>query len=719
MSSYPAPETLSSAGAISASATTATLRRWVTIAGVVLIALIVLADSYEAWQDYRTAIRDNERTQLMLSRVLSEQTARMVQEVDVVLTGFAEWRLSAEGSAADERTLQARLRNEIARLPFVYSATVTGPDGDVLAVTGELPIGNRSLKKRPAFAIPAQAHDNALYVSPPFVGARDHARTFPLSRRLSDADGGFAGVVVARVSYDYLAQFYAAVNVVKGTSIRLAREDGVVLAQYPGADLPIADDLDVRAAFAGGASTREQVHYDDSGNDRRVEVFNEVVGYPIVVEITRPRSDVLQPWMHQELASAARTLILAVLAGLLLFALRMALDRHQRMELERRRLEEALAAAQRVEALGFLAASVAHDFNNVLTAIVGYAELARGSVLAGSPRLEHLERLLAAAERARRLVRRVLTFDPRRSLGYQPFALEPVLVEVVQQIQTTLPESVTLRFEGLDRPVRVLGDPTEVHQVLMNLCMNAVQAMPHGGRLGVRLDCVEVAAERDLTIGRLLPGHWVRVLISDTGVGLTEAQQRQVFEPFYTTRHPSQGTGIGLTVVRNVIATTQGALEVESRPGAGTRMSVYWRALESEAPASPQPNEVSGIGQAILLVDDEAELVTLSEEVLASLGYEPVGFSDPQAALQAFRTNPDRFSAVLTDERMPSLRGLDLASNIHRLAPRLPVILMTGHRNADLDRLARAAGVVEVLDKPLRVETLRAALARHLPPSAG
>jgi len=717
VSSSPAPGAAPRTADAPVAATTA-LRRWVTVAGLALIVLIVAADSYEAWQDYRTAVRDNERTQLMLSRVLAEQTARMVQEVDVLLAGFAEWRLSAEGAAADEKAMRARLHGEIAGLPFVHSATVAGPDGRVLATTSDEPIANRSIEKRPAFSALAQAGDNALYIGRPFVGSRDRARTFALGRRISDADGGFGGVVVARLSYDYLARFYAAVNVSSGTSIRLAREDGVTLAQYPGVDLPVADDREVRGAYAGGTAVREQVHYAPSDHGTRVEVFNEVEGYPIVVEVTRPLSDVLQPWIRQELASAARTLTLALLAGLLLVALRIALARYERMELERRRLEQALANAQRVEALGFLAAAVAHDFNNVLTAIVGYAELARNSVVAGSPRLVHLERLLAAAERARQLVRRVLTFDARRSLAYQPLAIEPVVVEVVQQIQSTLPEAVTLHFQGLERPATVLGDPTEVHQVVMNLCTNAVHAMPGGGTLEIRLELAEVEAERELTIGRLLPGRWVRVVISDTGIGLTEGQQRKVFEPFYTTRHPGHGTGIGLTVVRNVIASTQGALEVESRPGSGTRMSVYWRSIEQDQAAMPEPAEFAGAGQAILLVDDEAELVAVAEEVLASLGYEPVGFADPHAALEAFRASPDRFSAVLTDERMPTLRGIDLATRIHRIEPRLPVILMTGHRTAGLDRLAREAGIVEVLDKPLHVVTLRAALARQLPRSA-
>jgi len=697
--------------------TTASLRHWVTIAGIALIALIIGADSYEAWQDYRTAVADNERTQVMLGRALAEQTARMIQAVDVVLADFADWRRSAEGQAADEQGMRERLRSEIMRMQFIHSAAVTGPDGQFLAATQSGPIANRTLEKRAAFVVPATSPDDVLYVGRPFVGRRDQARTFPLSRRINDTKGALAGVVVVRVSDDYLAQFYSAVNVATGTSIRLARDDGVTLATFPAGDLPIADDVDVRDSYSRLAQSGEEVHYARANGHERVAVLHKVEGYPIVIEVTRSLPDVLQPWIRQEVESASRTLVLALLAGLLLVALRAALTRHERTELERRRLEQALENSQRAEALGFLATSVAHDFNNVLTAIVGYAELARNSITEGAPRLAHIDRLLAATERARLLVRRVLTFNPRRSLSDQPIRIAPVIAEVEHQVEATLPQAVTLEVSGLDPSATMLGDATEVHQVLMNLCTNAVHAMPAGGTIEIGLESVDVHAERELTVGKLQPGRWIRVSISDTGMGMTEEQLGTVFEPFYTTRKPGQGTGIGLTVVRNIIMSTNGALEVESRLGSGTRMSVYWPRVEVPA-VPPELGRAPGRGQTIMVVDDEVELVALAEEVLASLGYEPVGFSDSRAALEAFRRAPRRFDAVLTDERMTMLRGIDLAKSIHEIDPNTPVILMTGHRDTETDERAREAGIAEVLDKPLRIETVRTALGRRLPMAA-
>jgi CheY-like chemotaxis protein len=252
-----------------------------------------------------------------------------------------------------------------------------------------------------------------------------------------------------------------------------------------------------------------------------------------------------------------------------------------------------------------------------------------------------------------------------------------------------------------------------VHQVLMNLCSNAVKAMPAGGKLELRMKASHIEEPRQVTIGKLRPGQWICVTIKDTGIGLKPRQIHSIFEPFYTTRQQSEGSGIGLTVVRNIILWMGGALEVSSQPGAGTSMSVYLpQADDPTLPSPPAPSH--GQGQTILVVDDEAELVALAEEVLASISYEPVGFSDAREALKAFRRDPSHFDAVLTDERMLPMRGIDMAGAMHRINPRVPILLMTGNRNAELEASAGEAGIVEILDKPLRALTLQGSLGRWL-----
>jgi len=323
----------------------------------------------------------------------------------------------------------------------------------------------------------------------------------------------------------------------------------------------------------------------------------------------------------------------------------------------------------------------------------------------------NVDRLLSATERARLLVRRVLTFDPNRSLSYVPVAVGPVVAEVLQQIQATLPQSVSLQASGLVLPATILGDATEVYQIIMNLCSNAVRAMPSGGVLQLKLEAVEITEPRDMTLGAVRPGPWIRLAVGDQGSGMSKAELKLAFDRFYTTRPADQGTGIGLTVVRNIILRMQGALAVDSQVGSGTTMSVYWPSIAAGAQTS-QVGRSAGRGESILILDDEVELVALAEDLLASLGYEPVGFADAQAALACLRRDPGRYQAVLTDERMPNLRGTEFARRVHAIAPTMPVVLMTGHRNTEIEVRAREAGIVEILDKPLRLLTLQAALER-------
>lgn len=263
------------------------------------------------------------------------------------------------------------------------------------------------------------------------------------------------------------------------------------------------------------------------------------------------------------------------------------------------------------------------------------------------------------------------------------------------------------------------GDATEVHQVVMNLCTNAVRAMPAGGTLEVRVAAVQVDASRDLALGKLHPGCWLRLSIIDTGIGLSPEQLQSIFDPFYTTHAAGEGTGIGLTVVRNIVSGMGGAIEVDSRPQSGTTMSVYWPLLQAglTGECSQRATQPAGEGQAILIVDDEPELVRLAEEIVASLGYEAIGFSDATAAIDSFRRAPARFDAVLTDERMPVLHGTTLAGMIHEVRADIPILLVTGHRERQTDARARRAGIIEILDKPLRVGNLREALGRAFAPA--
>jgi PAS domain S-box-containing protein len=383
-------------------------------------------------------------------------------------------------------------------------------------------------------------------------------------------------------------------------------------------------------------------------------------------------------------------------------------------ETERERLETQLRQAQKLEAIGTLAGGIAHDFNNILAAILGYGEMAQKDAPEGSSQRRHIDAAISAGMRAKSLVERILAFS-RSGMGErEPVHVQSVVVEALDQLAASLPAGIALlrRLEVGD--AAVMGDPTQVHQVVMNLCANAVQAMRGRGTLSVTLDRVELHEPRCAT--SVLPdGAYVRLSVGDTGTGISPQVLERIFEPFFTTKEIGVGTGLGLSLVHGIVTDLCGGIHVDSRPGEGATFTVYlpW----SRSVQAPEPVEVevlNGEGETVLLVDDEEALVRLGEEMIAGLGYEPVGFTSSSAALEAFRADPQRFDAVLSDEAMPEMTGSELAGAIRALRDDIPIVLMSGYVTPALQQRAREAGVLSVLAKPLVARDIARALADAL-----
>jgi PAS domain S-box-containing protein len=386
---------------------------------------------------------------------------------------------------------------------------------------------------------------------------------------------------------------------------------------------------------------------------------------------------------------------------------------------QQQQLEEQLQRARKLEALGTLAGGVAHDFNNILAAVIGYGELARASATDGSGQARQLDQVLRAGQRGKALVERILSFSRSAPRAHTRFRLQPVIDEVLQLLATSLPPQVRLEHH-LQAPEAVIaGDATMVYEAAMNLCSNAMQALqgqPGGGCLRVELTLVQVDAPKALFEGRLAPGRHACLSVSDDGPGIAPEVKSRLFEPFFTTKGPQQGTGLGLSVVRGVMHDLGGAIELRSAPGRGTRFALYFPCVDAP-PQGPQPADTAtplGQGQTVLVVDDEPALVELAEELLAGLGYEPVGFASSAQALAAVRADPRRFDLVLTDEVMPELTGTALAGALRELRPDLPILLASGYGGPQLDTRARAAGISVVVRKPLRRAELAQALSQAL-----
>ncbi len=384
---------------------------------------------------------------------------------------------------------------------------------------------------------------------------------------------------------------------------------------------------------------------------------------------------------------------------------------------DRELLEAQLRQSQKMEAMGTLAGGIAHDFNNILGAILGYGELAQQQCAPGTPLRRYVDNMMHAAERAKALVDRILGFS-RSGLGERAHVhIQSVIEETLELIAASLPADIKLEKMLVAGDAGLLGDSTQLHQVAMNLCTNAVHAMEHGGMLKVLLERADLAAAHSVTRGTVYPGPYVRLVISDTGVGISAQMLERIFDPFFTTRGVGKGTGLGLSLVHGIVTDLGGAIEVKSATGEGTSFEI-WLPVATEvsepAAAIPVRELPQGRGETVLIVDDEPMLVALTEEMLAGLGYEPVGFESSRMALQVFRAEPKRFDLVLTDEAMPELAGTELACEILRLRPDIPIILMSGHGGAPLEVRGAAICVREVLHKPLQRADLAEALARAL-----
>ncbi len=383
-------------------------------------------------------------------------------------------------------------------------------------------------------------------------------------------------------------------------------------------------------------------------------------------------------------------------------------------DIERDRLETQLRQAQKLEAIGTLAGGIAHDFNNILAAILGYGEMALKDAAAGSAQRRHIEAAVSAGLRAKSLVERILAFS-RSGIGERvPVHVQSVVNEALDQLQASSPAAIRIERLLDAGDAAVLGDPTQVHQVVMNLCANAVQAMRGQGRVQVRLDHVS-GAEPVCMTGNLPAGDYVRLCVADTGVGMAPQVLERIFDPFFTTKSVGVGTGLGLSLVHGIVTDLGGGIDVHSEPGVGSTFTVFlpWQRCIA-TPAREHVDVPAGRGETVLLVDDEEALVRLGEEVVAELGYEPVGYTSSRAALEALCADPGRFDAVLSDETMPELAGSELALAIRSLRADLPVVLMSGFVTPVLVQRAREAGVVEVLAKPMVARDIARALAAAL-----
>jgi PAS domain S-box-containing protein len=382
---------------------------------------------------------------------------------------------------------------------------------------------------------------------------------------------------------------------------------------------------------------------------------------------------------------------------------------------EKWQLEKRLAQAQKMESIGTLAGGIAHDFNNILSAVIGYTELSLIDIPKGSALQNNLQQVLKAGGRAKDLVRQILTFSRQRENELVPVKVSLIVNEALKLLRASLPTTIKMRHH-IKSYLAVLTDPTNIHQVLMNLCTNASFAMQkEGGVLEVSLSDVDLDADFAKQHPDVKPGKFIRLIVSDTGYGMSPEVSERIFDPFFTTKKMGQGTGMGLSVVHGIVKSHGGTIIVESSPGKGSAFSVFLPAIESEVTDQADQAQLVITGnERILFVDDEDFQADIGKRMLERLGYRVTAKTNSVEALDLFRQTPDEFDLVITDMTMPDMTGDVLARRLISIRPDIPIIVCTGYSERINPDIVKEIGIRELAMKPVVMKDIARMIERIL-----
>jgi len=380
---------------------------------------------------------------------------------------------------------------------------------------------------------------------------------------------------------------------------------------------------------------------------------------------------------------------------------------YQQSQAERKKLQVQLNQAQKMEAIGTLAGGIAHDFNNILFSIVGHVEMLMEDLAGENSSIRNsLNEIYTGALRSRDLVQQILAFARQEKNELKLMKMQPIIKEALKLIRSTIPTTISIKQNLNPECGPVKADPTQIHQIVMNLATNAYHAMENnGGELKVNLKEMELG-EYDLITPDMLPGLYACLTIADTGVGMSRDVMNRIFDPFFTTKEKGKGTGMGLSVVYGIVKGMDGEIEVYSEPGMGSEFNVYipvvGNIFEKQEQKVNEP--ILGGCERVLLVDDEDVIIIMEKLILERLGYQVFSHTSSIEALELFRADPDKFDLVITDMAMPKMAGDKLAGELIRIRPDIPILLCTGFSDSLIDEKIKFLGIKGLLMKPIIIK---------------
>jgi len=692
------------------------LLQWMMVASLALPLALFIFASAVSWVSIReTADREIERA----LDVAHEHALKVFETIDRSLSEMAEIIRDVPDAdiVAREQMLHLRLQQLVASLPQVKSAWIFDAKGHALVNSLVVPAPEIDFSDRDYFKAHAAhaAGDIGTYIGealkprPPYQGAA----FFGVSRRRPSEDGGFAGVLQASVFPEYFENYYARIGREPGSYFALGRTDGTVLARFPTVDRDIRLDPKgpigkiIAASPTAGLIT---VTSPTDGIERRLG-YRRLAEYPLYVGAGLETSAIRARW----LSTMSQHLVFGAPATALLFALlglALRRTRHLYFEAEKRQVaEEALKHGQRLEALGQLTGGVAHDFNNLLTVIRASVDLLRRPDLPEPRRLRYIEAISDTVTRAAKLTGQLLAFARRQTLKPEVFEVGRSVQTLAEMIGTLIGSRIEIVILGPEEPCFVNADAGQFETAIINMAVNARDAMEGRGRLTIAVGMA--ASLPNAAFSTQNPYGYVAVSVADTGSGIPPDQFERIFEPFFTTKQAGHGTGLGLSQVFGFAKQSGGEVAVASELGKGSIFTLYLPRTAGSGKSRQMPaadaQAIDGSGMSVLVVEDNAEVGRFTTDALAELGYATRLVGNATHALEELADGADRFDAVFSDVVMPGMTGIEMAQEIRRRHPDLPVVLTSGYSHVLSEH---GSCGFELLHKPYSIEQLSRVLHR-------
>jgi signal transduction histidine kinase len=703
--------------------------------GSIVVPLAVLAGGgYLAW----VSTRERAEADLMRRVAIAEEHAIKVLDTHQLVAARINdlvGNLTDQAILIEEQVLHGQIAQEIKNLPQVQTALVIGRNGHPLVSATIYPVDrNLDLSDRAHFQTLRERSD-PYYVSVIEVGRLDSERHFFLSRRKESEPGSFDGVITVTVSPQYFQDFYAKlVDASRDYTAALVRTDGVGLVRYP---VPAAGDnrdqnlLNAVAEHADGGIFRARSTVD--GVDR-LAAYDRLPNYPIYATVARSWDSIVAEWQHAVMThlffGVPATLGLVALSLLALRRTRLeqaAMEEARAATRQRDAAEEALRQSQKMEAIGHLTGGVAHDFNNLLTVVLGNIELAQRQLEnwteASQDRMRRtLTQAMRGAQRGATLTQRLLAFSRRQPLSPKPLDLNKLVGGLTEFLRRSLGETVDLETVGAAGLWKVEADPVQLEAALLNLAVNARDAMPNGGKLTIETANVQLDEDYCRRHAEVTPGPYVQIAVTDTGTGMSRQVLDRAFEPFFTTKVAGQGTGLGLSQVFGFVKQSGGHITIYSELDEGTTVKIYLPRLFAEVREEvPVEREVPGAvpGERVLVVEDDEEVRVYIADLLRGLRYQVIEASDATSALAHVDNGKGRIDLLLTDVVLPGMNGRRLADEVVARTNGIKVLFMTGYSRNAIVHHGRLDPKVEMIQKPFTEAALAARIRDLLDQGSG